>query len=104
MDGKESCEVDRGGSRYTDGIGGGAKFEVNMPNPTERCGVGECIGNRAGLKLRSIVSTSESEMLLCREVDRLLPRVCFSSVKGLRRAGDAHRDTVGVANGSGGRR
>jgi hypothetical protein len=51
-----------------------------MPKPTERCGVGEWIVSGAGLRLRSIVSTSESEILRRTDVERFLPRVCFSSV------------------------
>jgi hypothetical protein len=35
-------------------------------------------------------------------MERRLPRVCFSAVRGTGRAGDVFRDTVGVANGSGG--
>jgi hypothetical protein len=38
---KESFDDARSGSRYSGGIGGGTKLEVNIPNPTERCGVGE---------------------------------------------------------------
>jgi hypothetical protein len=48
-DGKVSYDDARGTSRYSGGIGGGTKFEVNIPSPTERCGDGEWIVSGGGL-------------------------------------------------------
>ena len=86
------------------GIGGGAKSEVKIPRPTERCGEGAYIVGGGGLWLRSSVSTSESEVLLCVDLERPLPRTCFSVVYRERRVGEGPRDAVGVAKGSLGKR
>lgn len=84
------------------GIGGGANLDVKMPNPpSEYCGKGACMGG--GLLLKSKVSTSESDALLCVENERLLPGR-LPVTRRLWRIGEVPRDAVGVAKGSAGGR
>jgi hypothetical protein len=82
------------------GIGGGARLEVKIPSPDERCGDGAYRVGGGGLLLRSTVSMEITESFLRVEVDLHLLCRRPPGVSGLGRTGDAFRDGAGVANGS----
>lgn len=101
--GNTSNEAARAGCMNSGGMGGGAKLDVKMPSPPSAyCGKGACIGG--GLLLKSKVSTSESDVLLCVDKERLLMPDRLVLPRMLCRIGEVPRDAVGVAKGSAGGR
>lgn len=97
--GRFSSDEARGGATNSGGIAGGARSDVNIPNPTERRGEEACRVGGAGLLLRSRVSISETDSFRRVNADKCVLEGRLSNVKGLCRTGEALRDGDGVEKG-----